>query len=236
MAYSDDTVYYPGKDVTLPAILERLYGAGNLTKVDDSNDQIFVSTLNSPLTGIRAVAKYANYGHQIGYSYDSNGNGDYTDDITMLFDLPNNDYLAGRLTSNFESTASSFTQLNTAASNLVFFLDPYNSGSGAVSTVNAPMWSTLNSLNSDGANHVVTYKITGNTGYADNKIGNYVLAWEDNWAFNSVQKSDWDYNDVVMEIHDPAATVGSDTPEPATMILLGLGLAGLGILKRRASK
>jgi len=238
---SDDIPYY-SKDVSLEGtggILGRLYGWENLERVSDASDSFFASSSTNTLLGMRAVAKYANYGHQIGYSVDANGNGDYTDDITMLFDLANNDYLAGRLTSNFENTASDFTPFNlTGNSRMVLFLDPYNSGSGDVSTINAPMWSSDASLNSDARDHMVTYRIKGNAGgFTDNGIGNYVVAWEDNWAYNSVRISDWDFNDVVLELKDPTKSVGDGgAPEPATMILLGLGLVGMATLKRKFSK
>lgn len=41
-------------------------------------------------------------------------------------------------------------------------------------------------------------------------VNKYIIAWEDNWAYSSVKLSDWDFNDVMLEIKDPARSVGSD--------------------------
>ncbi|HAO19277.1 MAG TPA: hypothetical protein DCQ37_01550, partial [Desulfobacteraceae bacterium] len=62
---SDDVPYY-SQNVGLEGlggILDRLYGWENLVRVSDSSDSFFTSTVTNPLSGIRAVTKYANYGH-----------------------------------------------------------------------------------------------------------------------------------------------------------------------------
>lgn len=84
----------------------------------------------------------------------------------------------------------------------------------------APLWSSRQSDNSDGGlDHMVAWKIGG--------TGNFVLAWED-----LVGLGDIDYNDLVVEVSGAAPA----TPEPGTLLLIGMGLVGIGVGARRRSR
>jgi len=147
------TVILPGPEVglvTVGGILDQLYGLSNLTRIDDTIDQIW-----NPANGnATAQAKYAGFTQEFGYIPDLNGDNTFDESFVSLFTVAGNGINLGAPTAT----------LSSGEVNFLWALRP----SGA------PQWTSLSDPNSDSLDHMVTWLITGGAGE-----GNYVIAWED---------------------------------------------------------
>ena len=106
---------------------------------------------------------------------------------------------------------SGWKSLDSAPDPFVFFLDTNNRRND--------VWYSDNSLNADGLDHMLAFQKKDDS-------NRFILFWDDQNG-----GGDRDYNDFVARVNfvSPA-----EVPEPGTLALMGLGLAGIGFTRRWA--
>ena len=108
-------------------------------------------------------------------------------------------------------------------------------------------YSLTSGTNADGKVYMLALDITDlyNKEYKSEFNSVYMFLWEDwksgvgvRWGsqYNSLAYGDWDYADFAYIMTNVNVDGNTSTPEPAALAIIGLGLAGLGVARRRTTK
>jgi len=186
-----------------------------LTRIDDTVDQIW--TVDGPDAGVFAIGRSAGRDFSLG-TIPGASSGIFTSVLPPFgsneFYLPsipalqngNNDLsvLSGKYDSNNRPAA--FTLLTPSVD--FQFAIQQNGGTD--------LWSSITANNSDSLDHMVTWQLSNS----------YIAGFENATA----PGSDRDFNDYVFLFQDVAPA--DSVPEPATIVLIGCALTGLGLRRR----
>ena len=196
----------PPGELNLYEVVNALY----LTSYGSGADMLFAQVaapLDEVFSGgqaIQATAHYADFVQTFGW-YQYTGAGDPTDLTALLYV---EDYGLGDWGSATISPVGDFGFYDQA---------------GEASSPDTFTWYSESDENVGGEDHMVLYDLglLVDASYD----GSYLMGWEDK-PFNV---ADLDYQDLVLEL----TPGGGIVPEPTTMVLIGLGVAGLLFRRRR---
>lgn len=201
-----------------PNLDQILPGAGNVSDKGEQSFQVIDTDGVKDDIFTIVLQKQASYTHNLGiYSFDVAQDG--TVSVVESLELLNGastSFPDNQVSVQFDLVAGTATNMNTnvvanIGSNFGFYLDVANTGA---------TYYSHDQLNGGDERLGVynTYGVAGNT-----SSFHTVIAWED--------ATDNDFTDLVVGLKDVVAV-----PEPGTLALLGLGLAGLGVARRRTKK
>lgn len=180
-------------------------------RVTDPADNVFTFLSNANTsTSVRGRARYAGYNNKFGATVD----GAYSE--LLGAPLPQNTVLLG-------NNVSDFTSLDLGLTSGDFWNPTLVAGDGKVYTSDP-------TDNLNGLDHMVTFRTIDPINDPDLDgfaAFRYIIAFED-----LPDLGDEDYNDYVVEINF-AALQTTNVPEPAALSLFGLGIVGLGLMRRR---
>ncbi len=190
-----------GAGDTSHKVLERYYKS--FTRIDDSADQIWHSLGNG---GVYVVAKFAGYMNALGYS---------TDPVTGLPIITLAADQGGNVDAVFKTASLGL------GDGTVFVWTIQGIGQGYT-------YYSLPALNPGGLDRMVTFRVGEIwNDPAHHELGSYIPT-DPTYVVCFEDLTDFDYQDLVVEVHGVAPI-----PEPLTLISALVGVSGLGAYVRR---